>query len=213
MNQQVLVNQIYNATHISEINLSEVQYFLNDDDFLVRCDVLEALARFVCHKEIESIIAEKLFDQNYLVRCEACDALYMSNNIEILYMLFNQARRDKSSTVRMYAVSSMVNMLRAIDFPDDLADSIKIAYRKEKVKRVVIAYLVVMYVLEDDIQYIYDSLEYLNDENYHIRCNVINSLSSVVDDEDVASVIKEAYKERLVLESSIAVKSTLSIYV
>ena len=112
----------------------------------------------------------------------------------------------------MYALSSLCYIYKNFECSYEDLERIEKAREKEKAKKVCIAYDVLLYQITKDMSYIEKVLRYLDDENYHIRCNVINLLSGVIDQKNVI-IIQEAYKNRLRKEQMRAVWSSLKEYV
>ncbi|MDD6735348.1 MAG: hypothetical protein PUE13_03430 [Clostridiales bacterium] len=79
-------------------------------------------------------------------------------------------------------------------------------YSKEKELNVLLSYWCMLYLIDKDKSYIGKILEHLNNEDYHIRCNVINLLADVEDDY-VKETAKTEYCTRLMKEDCLAVRS------
>lgn len=181
---------------------------LQSEDSLKRCDAVEYLSQFISDEKISKKVQELFYDKNYLVRCEAYDAFYDSHSIRTVEFLLNRLQTERSKIARLHIVTTINSIIKNNNLSDDMKEGLTKLYMKEKSSRVLIAYHGTMYLLNEDIKYIEKVLEALNDEDYHIRCNVVNVLYDVINN-DNKKMILDAYKQRLVNESTIAVKSSL----
>ncbi len=181
---------------------------LHSDDFLKRCDAVEYLSQFINDEKISTKIQELFYDRNYLVRCEAYDAFYNSNSVSTMEPLLNRLQTERSQCARMHICSTINSIIKQNDISDDIKKRLLKLYMEEKSPKVLIAYYGTMYLLSKDVKYIEKALAALDDEDYHIRCNVVNILYDVIDN-DNKKMIFDAYNKRLVHESSIAVKTLL----
>lgn len=181
---------------------------LNNDDYLMRCDVVNDLAKYTDNIQILNILIEMLDDKNYLVRCEVCDALYGCKSEMVFNKLMTRIKKERSSTVRMYIISTIGSIVDCIINKNLIYEQLFTLSTKETSKRVIIAYMALFYLLNKDIKYIEKALFYINDSDYHIRCNVINLLNEVVDNENI-SIIVNLYKTRLLCEDIFCVKDLL----
>lgn len=180
---------------------------LKSDDFLIRCDAIEELS----HMSGENIIIEilgMLNDRNYLVRCEAYDALIDLGALKELDKIISHLKRERSTFARMHAVAAITIILRGIECPHKTVRDLKKMFRAEKSQRVLIAYDVMLYHFEKDDKYIYDVLKNLDNDDYHIRMNVISMLSDV-DEESLVNYILRRFRARSEIETSFAVASLL----
>jgi len=180
---------------------------LKNEDFLVRCDAIEALSYLPADK-VYHLIVEMLDDRNYLVRCEAFDALANFNAYSELDVLVKQLKRERSSIVRMHAVATVRDLMKVDNCPIDLVLNLKDMFAKEESKGALIAYNTLFYKIEKEEKYIQNALKYIDDNDYHIRHNVINLLWDVTD-EKVASQVLNEYKKRFRIEEARSVKISL----
>ena len=202
------INKIKNAVEVNELFIDEIEQCLQSDDFLLRCDTIEALSIFMDEKNVQEIVISMLNDSNYLVRCEACDALSYTVSMQAQYRLLNAGKKDRSSTVRMHAIASICHSMKKGGLHEDIIEHLKLAYPKEKSQRVLLAYLSIFYLIDKDCKYVLEALRYLNDSDYHIRHNVINLLSDVID-ENIIELVCGEYSKRLLIEDAQSVKTLL----
>lgn len=89
-----------------------------------------------------------------------------------------------------------------------LYNVIKQGYAKEKSTNVLLSYWCIFYLVEQDERYIQKILSYLSDEDYHIRCNVINLLADI-EDNYVKQCERETFSLHLDREDSEAVRTLM----
>jgi hypothetical protein len=188
-------------------SINKLSNDLKNEDFLVRCDAIEALSYLPADK-VYHLIIEMLDDRNYLVRCEAFDALKNFNVDNGLDVLIKHLKRERSSMARMHAIATIRDLMEADNWPIEVVLDLKAMFAKEKSKGALIAYNTLRYKIDKDDKYIQNALDYLDDEDYHIRHNVINLLWDVID-EKVASQILNEYKKRFRIEEARSVKISL----
>lgn len=181
---------------------------LNSEDYLQRCDVVSDLAKYIDDFRVANILMEMLEDKNYLVRCEVCDALYGFKSEIVLNKLLTRIKKERSSTVRMYIISTIGSIIDCANNKNTIYEQLYILSTKETSKRVIIAYMSLFYLLNKDMEYINKALFYINDIDYHIRCNVINLLNEIVDNKNI-SIIINTYEKRLLIEDIFCVKDLL----
>lgn len=181
---------------------------LNSEDYLQRCDAVSDLAKYIDDFRVANILMEMLEDKNYLVRCEVCDALYGFKSEIVLNKLLTRIKKERSSTVRMYIISTIGSIIDCVNNKNAIYEQLYILSTKETSKRVIIAYMSLFYLLNKDMEYINKALLYINDIDYHIRCNVINLLNEIVDNKNI-SIIINTYEKRLLIEDIFCVKDLL----
>lgn len=207
-----ILDRIKDTQNIEELDVDQVKLCMSSEDFLIRCDTIEAISRYIFDKEIEEIIINGLYDENYTVRCEVYEALELSNDNSVPRKIYDRLRSEKSSIARMYAVSAILSLIKRKGYSNSFLKNLKASFEKEKEKPVIIAYLALFYYVENEIDYIRRALEYLDDEDYHIRCNVINIIGEVLDEEN-EEMIKNIFDKRYNIELSRAVKSLLENFI
>ena len=181
---------------------------LQSNDFLERVDAIEAISPNIHNKKIANTIIQCFEDKNYLVRCEAYDAFRKSSNKEAFLILIKKIGKERSICARMHLISSLCGIAANVGYEESEREYILRFYNKEKNDSVILAYECLLYIYDKNIEHIQKCLQLLNSNNYHIRCNVINILSDVIDKNNV-SLIKKAYKKKLKEEDSLAVKYLL----
>lgn len=181
---------------------------LKSDDLLIRCDAIEYLGRNISSPEDIEVIVRCFWDKNYLVRCEAYDAMYECNNENVYNSLIKRLSQERSKCARMHLCSSLCSIIKKQKYTKNDINQILKCYQKEEDLNVLLSYWCILYVLFKDKKYIDNILSCLENEDYHIRCNVINLLYDIEDD-----VVKQyeriAFSKQLGIERSKAVKMLL----
>lgn len=186
-------------------DIKKVCSLLNSEDVLKRCDAVECLAEYIENLHILNIVIKMIDDKNYLVRCEVADALFNSTEELVLEKLIFRLRKEKKSVVRMHIVSTLCNIIRKNNYNYNYINSLKILFKKEKSRRVIIAYLILFYSISKNKKYLNIALLHLNNSDYHVRCNVISLVNDVLDIGNL-DIIFKAYSNRLKIEKVFCVK-------
>jgi len=208
----ILLEKISDATNVNELSLVEISSIMTSDDYLAICDVLEVLASFIAHDEIKKIFIDMTRCENPLVRCTACESLRHIYSIDTVFLLMEILKKEKTSTVRTYVLSSLCYIVKVGRVSiDDFLPELKVMYSKEKANEVIIGYCALFFVCGKDIQYLNMVSNYLSHKNYHIRCNAINFLYEMSDDNCKVMIINK-FKKIQQIEKTGAVRSLLSKY-
>lgn len=186
----------------------DINLILKNDDFLMRCDAIEYLGKNISSPKDVKIIVQYFWDRNYLVRCEAYDACYGYNNDYVYSSLLKRLSQERSKCAKMHLCSSLCSIIKKRKCTDNDVKKILKYYEKENDLNVLISYWCILYSFFKDKKYIDNILSCLANEDYHIRCNVINLLYDIEDD-----VVKQyeriAFSKQLEIERSKAVKMLL----
>ena len=179
----------------------------DDEDEEIRSRVAELLV-FVDSKLAEKILVRLLDDKDELVRVNACDSLCNSDSLEVINLLKNKMLKDKSALVRGYAALSIADIATKInsDF-HELNEFFRYVHSKEKTQWVKINFYKVLYMLGDN-SYLNILISELNNRLYRNRCAAVHILSELVSNQNI-KLIKTALTERLKVDTSIAVRSTI----
>lgn len=181
---------------------------LYDKDFLVRCDAIEYLSDYFNDSYVVKEILNMFNDKNYLVRCEAYDAFYNYTSENILDVLIKALKKERSKCAKMHLCSTICSIVKVHGYTDKLVEIVNRLYETENADNVKIAYCCIMYLFDRNVEYINKVLGYINNNDYHIRCNVINLLWDIIDSQNCDNIIK-VYKNQLIKETSFAVKDLL----
>lgn len=175
-----------------------------DSDYYIRSRLAQVLVNYQ-NELSETILTCLLDDEDELVRINACDSLCWSSSKNTLEKLIIILQNDKY-LVRGYALSSIADIILNNNY-FDYVDIIKNTIKHEKSKFVLLYYYSFLYRLGDRT-YLFKIAENLNAIKYIDRCNTANILYYSVNDKDLIFVIN-SMKNRLLVEKTIAVKSTL----
>ena len=190
------------------MNIVDLFKRLSSDDVLNRCDAIEELSKNISAIDISDEIQKHFDDNNFLVRCEAYDAFYGYADKKILDKLCYRIKKEKSKCARMHLCSTICSIIKKAGCSNQLYNVIKQSYTKEKSTNVLLSYWCIFYLVEQDKSYIQKILSYLSDEDYHIRCNVINLLADI-EDNYVKKCEREAFRLHLRSEDSESVRELL----
>ena len=193
---------------LEEKDLQKAFLELKDDDVLIRCDAAASLYEYNEDEKVKEALKEALNDSNYLVRCEACDSLYGLNDRDILDCLLKALKKERSAIARMYIVSTVSSVLKEAGIAENEKSLLISLAEKEESKRVIIAYQALLYLIDRDKDHILKALSYLNDPNYHIRCNAVNLVYDAAD-EEVLDIVISGFEERLKAEKVFCVEDLL----
>ena len=204
------VNRVLNYEKFNKMSAEQMVEFIQSiEDWFDRGEFLFVLEDYIKdNPKIEQVIIEMLNDRNYMVRSDACELLYHSESPQVLTQLMKRLRKERSSLVRMYLLDAIRSSCHSLPLQDDEKLLLLQMYKREKAARVIIQYDALFYVLFHDAQYIQNALQYLNDDDYHIRCIVIQTLSAVLDSA-ATEIVLHAYLKRKEEETSYAVISIL----
>ena len=203
----------FNVEQYNDLSLNQVHLALISKNFLDRCDTLEFLVKFAQEPKIQQIAMEMLDDSNYLVRCSAYEILMYSSSEKVLKSIIKKLGKEKNRITRMYAVSSICNIIKnGSKFDIKTVGKLRALFENEHSSCVIIAYYSVFYLIDKDISYIRKILKFINNKSYHIRCNVINIILDILD-EDNHELIFDTFEKRYNIEESEAVKSLLQLWI
>lgn len=190
------------------MNIVDLFKKLNSVDALDRCDAIEELSENISAAGVADEIQKHFDDNDFLVRSEAYDAFYGYADTKTLEKLCYMIKKEKSKCARMHLCSTICSIIKKIGCSKQLYNVIKQSYIKEKSTNVLLSYWCIFYLVEQDKSYIQKILSYLSDEDYHIKCNVINLLADI-EDNYVKQCERETFSLLLDREDSEAVRTLL----
>ena len=197
---------------IYERGLDENEFYILDELSLneasdIRVKIAEILIN-TDNEKGEQILLRLVQDQDSLVRAEACDSLCISKSVSTYEMLKNIAEKDRIGMVRGYAILSLGDIAIRINKQNDLTKFLKHRLENDKVEFTQINIYTVLYSLGNR-DYLANLLAAINSKGYHNRCEVIDNLSEVIND-DNKEVILTALLERRRIETTGAVISKIN---
>lgn len=202
-----MVEQLENIDNLSNDNLKLLDYLSNDEDYEVKAKVAEVLVESN-NTEAEKILIKLLKDKDELVRVNACDSLCNSNSYEVICLLKDRILKDKSNLVKGYAILSLADIfVRLNNDIEENRNFFRNLLKIEKVQWVRINIYKALYMIGENM-YLDILIKELNNRYYRNRCAVVNILSELISNENNKR-IEKALTERLKIENSIAVKSSI----
>lgn len=179
----------------------------HDEEGEVRAKVAEILV-LSNSSFTEKILINLLKDKDELVRIHACDSLCVSNSCIVINHLKDRVLKDKSSLVRGYAALSIGDIAsnRNCDFKELEVFFTKVL-AKERVNWVKLNFYKALYLIGDE-SYLDLLISELKNRSYRSRCLIVNILSDLVSKHNLF-LIRTALTERLEIEKTVAVRSTI----
>ena len=192
--------------------LSDYDYeFLNEiahsDDMCLKCDAADLLIDHTTKQAIE-ILKTLSNDNDATVRASAYDNMWVFEKQDFDVILRNAVAHEKDGTARSYAICSLYDLYsenicdtaELIDFMHDL-------YKTEKDRRCKLQYLRNFY-LSGETDKLSEIIGYLEDKDYRMRITVVNTISEMLNKENI-EVLLSVVRKRLKTEKSAAVKASL----
>lgn len=180
-----------------------IMQLCKDSDYYIRYRLSQVLVNY--HNELsESVLTCLLDDEEEIVRANACDSLCWSSSMNTLEKMLVMLKNDKY-LVRGYALSSIADIILNNNY-FDYVTKVKNILKYEKSKFVLLYYYSFLYRLGDR-EYLLKIAESLNAVKYTDCCNAANLLYYTAEDKDF-SVVINLMKNRLLVEKTLAVKST-----
>jgi FOG: HEAT repeat len=192
---------------ITEKDLEILNILSHDKGDEIRSQVAEIL-EIADGIEAENILIRLLKDEDGLVRSGACDSLRHSNSSEVLSLLIDIIKKDKTDLVRGYAASSIASILVNMNKVEkEYVDFFENLLKKETVTWVKLNIYSALYLLGES-SYLYKLIEMLNHKHFRKRGAVVNMLSDIVSNEN-KEIIKSSLIELLKKEETINVRSSI----
>lgn len=193
---------------ISPEDASLIYECLTDEDALVRCEAVSLLS----HPELKDIEKEIQLllsmcdDADAFVRTEAYDVLSGFHDKRTPERLQQAILHEQDELARSYAVMSWA------DTVSDIPESVQFIQEYQKTETSESCLLSCAYALYQfhDAGSLEKMLSFLNSEDYHIRCSVVNSLRFA--DESDLPVICQAFRNCYASEETRAVRSAIESF-
>jgi HEAT repeat protein len=182
-----------------------IELSFDDDDF-IRCRVARCLINFLTDESKEALF-RLAQDNDELVRTEAFDSLSVFPSYDVVELAEEAIHNEKDELARSYAILAWADVLALLkDIPDEKIEfAIKHKAEEESDRnKLNWCYALIKFGDESVLE---EMLEYLNNDDYHIRCSVINLCKDIVNHDNKAQIIK-AIEKLLVYEYSTAVSDT-----
>ncbi len=207
-----IIRKIESRDILEEEGLNILRALIKDEIDEIRWTIAETLVTFEPNETIKDLLKSLSLDRNYLVRTNACDSMCIFNEIDIIYWLEQIIKKDRSELVRGYAALSISDISHNMGLKNDgSVELLKQKLKTEKSEWTKINYYSSLFKLGEK-QYLPLLLNELNNRSYRNRCAVVNSIAGLIDCEliDNIEVISNMLQEKLSVETTIAVKSTIN---
>jgi len=199
-------DEIENKGYLKNEEFSILSQLSVDNDEEVRNRTAQVLV-FAPQEIAESLLISMLDDEDEMVRVNTCDSLGCGKTKEAINLLFKKLGKD-SFLVRGYAVQSIADItVNGKHNTDDISVQLKEEYNREKSSWVKASYHYAFYVLGEQ-EYYQELINQINHRSYQMRCATINSIDSLNGGNQLNKTI-EVLKNRLLVEKSLAVKSSI----
>lgn len=164
----------------------------SDDE--VRAYAAELLVNFNSESSKKALL-KLATDTDSLVRVNACDSLCVFSDIEVLKFLLQIAVSDEDELVRAYAVLSTTDILLSLDekLRNEGHKQLAKLLKSERSNKVRLAIFSGLYQL-GEMTYLCRIFEYLQSDEYIIRCFTLNILDNICNKDNYKDIINAILK-------------------
>lgn len=200
----VMINKLSEIERLAngdDCNLGNILILTEDEDEEVRFRAIESLQEFSPNEKMVKRVRESLADNDELVKIASIELIgdwKDSGSLEKLYFLLE----DDSEIVRSSTAISIAEIGNKESLKILEARALLTSNGIEKV-----SLNVALYILGDK-KYFSEALNQLSNENYLVRCSVVNLLSYFVNEDDTEEAIS-SFKNALMKEKKESVISTI----
>ncbi|MCL2916028.1 HEAT repeat domain-containing protein [Shewanella corallii] len=173
-------------------------------DYETRIEAIEASYDYSNSSEVTNAIVESVNDSDELVRVSAVEAIG-NLKIPVSDVQLKRLLKDDHSLVRCAAIITIGLLSR-----QTLMEPVKRVYGQGNANESV-SCCYCLYLLGEQ-EYLAKALSYLEDDDYTVRCSVINTANEFVKDRDVDMVLS-MLTEKSKTETTNAVQSSISAFV
>lgn len=206
MDYNNLYKKLSTAQTIDDVNISQINVLQYDE--LQKCDIIDELYRFSKNIDVQRFVLTLFNDKSYLVRSSVYEFCSLIKNKNILTKCINNIEKEHNTIARTYLVSSVNEIAKDIKLETDKYDYLCILSAKEKEISVLIQYINIFFTITNDTKYLYKILEQLNNDDYHLRCVVINSIPDILNTMQ-KKIVSDCLEKRLAEENSFAVRDLI----
>lgn len=209
MNKKIL-DYLYSldSSRVTRDDIELLSELSENSDVEIRINVAQLLSAFPS-KKTKKILINMIRDDDALVRTNVCDSLSIFVDKDILSLLLSVIENDKDNMVKCYAILSARDISQNLDY--FFQKKTKAVFEKiildECDDEILIAANSGLYVL-GDVKKLDLILQQLNNDNYFIRCFVINVLLDIVNNVNKAEILSNLMKLKQI-EDTESVNSTL----
>lgn len=200
-----ILNDIEDRKQYNSSDFEKLSSLYNSEDELVRAQVAEILVNYKSEKTL-SMLLKLANDKDSMVRTQAYDSLSVFETEEVEAVLFKSIKNEKDNMARSYAILSWTDVSSNLhnDYKEQLQFVEKEMQEESKECKISYLYAKCKYGYTQSLN---ELISYLDDEDYHIRCSVINILYDIVSLEN-KYFIQQNIEKLLQKEKSLAVKET-----
>lgn len=182
-----------------------LKLFSSDTDSFVRSRCAAILVNFETEQS-KQLLLKLAKDQDEFVRTEAYDSLGIFIDEDIENILFYSIRTETDELAKNYAILSWINIVKVRSkINKEHIMLLKTLIQTEHSPYCRLACFYGLYIFGNE-QYLKFILEFLQHEDYHIRCAAVERLDEIIAPCN-ERIIKNAIKKLLVHEETVAVKA------
>lgn len=202
-----ILDDIFEKKQFEEQDMNVLVDLAHSDDSEIRAyvaDLLVIAKGLVAEQTLISLCG----DDDELVRVNACDSLSKFGSEETYDALKKCAYEDSSDLVKQYAIVSIIDIMEIVHIrQSELVELFEYAVKAKQSHGLQIIGHKGLYLIGKKSHLMCLS-QYLNDENYHIRCTAVNELVNVANGENVSD-IRDWLSDLSKTEKTVAVQSTI----
>ena len=198
------LDHIDDIKHLTNQHFQTIKELALDNDAFVRSRCAALLVNFR-NSESMYLLLQMGKDSDPFVRTEAYDSLSVFGNTQVEKALHDAIETETDYTARGYAILSWAEVVVALDHQNQ--DNINFIKHKKLIEKADICSLDCCYALYifGEAKAIDEILSFLLNDDYHIRCAVINILEVIVNS-DNQEQIESSIKKLIETEQAMAVK-------
>ncbi|MCL2311363.1 MAG: HEAT repeat domain-containing protein [Firmicutes bacterium] len=182
-----------------------LQKFSNDKDETVRSMSAPFLVHFI-NEDSKKVLFKLAKDGDSLVRTEAYDSLSVFPFKDVEKFLRNAIGNEKDELARRYSILSWIDVVIALSLVNvDNMIFLKNIKNKEQSDECVLSCYYGLYLF-GELKYFKNILSFLNNDDYHLKCSVLNYLRELKNNKNKLEIEKAI--SPLLSDSSIAVKDS-----
>lgn len=198
------LNEYDHKTNLSTKDFKQLLALAGDKEKLIRSMTAAVLSNFV-NTDSEKALLKLACDKSSLVRAESYDSLSFFDSTKVQKFLKKAILREKDEIAWAYAVIAWAEISahkkkqkKQYKFLKEIKDLAK----SKKSEHCLLSFYYAKYLLQD--KKIKKILNFLNSEDYHIRCSAINLLWNIISTEN-KGLIAQALENLLIEESCASV--------
>ncbi len=196
-----LLNEYDHKTNLSAKDFKRLLALAGDKEKLIRSMTAAVLSNFV-NIDSEKVLLKLACDKSSLVRAESYDSLSSFDSTKVQKFLKKAILREKNEIAWAYAVIAWAEISAHKKKQYEFLKEIKNLAKSKKSEHCLLSFYYAKYLLQN--KKIEKILNFLNSEDYHIRCSAINLLWNIISTEN-KDLIAQALENLLIEESCASV--------